>query len=601
MKATILALAALLSQASAFSPTSAGTACRFNAVDAASSTCLFGTNRRARRKTKQTQGNSRPNSFYDAINDVDDEDGKVKKKKKVPDEPKKESVVSSASVTDAVSMDDQRPSVSTIVLDEQTGIERIQQGRYVMDVATRKAVQLSDLGPMYRMAQMFPGVAPDIREKHRLDWNTVEVPEIIEKLRQACLTTVKDEETGEESIDIPPHPRVTDEALDFVTANRDLLGPRMTKTLGRLKLRAQSQMDKEEALQMRKLWKHFMTVDESITAAFRQMLMDAEGNVGPNFGNLDLMSFCNGHLYERTANYLVLKGMVAHWEKKVRDAEYVENTPETRSNFMEVLMVGDPKRYLPDPPIIFRFDEVVRITLMAQNMTAQFVATPQLYDDLPPEVRFVEAASSIKGGTALRKFMVEDFCPAEEITPDALREGLRRLDIQLGNMQIDPYGDLKNVVNRLCEAVSVGTDDERDPYIPYLNNLDQNGPGFFETYTFNHDRQSLVRFLDSAKEIQQGGIGPTGNLLDQLSNEASNLFGFGKAKPQVREKASKEEQEYSAPQKRACGRPHNVGWLDLLGDEEMNGGSSGDPEDEVYESDNWREIISNRQRIGGPQ
>jgi len=28
----------------------------------------------------------------------------------------------------------------------------------------------------------------------------------------------------------------------------------------------------------------------------------------------------------------------------------------------------------------------------------------------------------------------------------------------------------------------------------------------------------LVRFLDSAKEIQQGSIGPTSNLLDQLSN-----------------------------------------------------------------------------------
>ena len=85
-------------------------------------------------------------------------------------------------------------------------------------------------------------------------------------------------------------------------------------------------------------------------------------------------------------------------------------------------------------------------------------------------------------------------------------------------MQIDPYGDLKNVVGRLCEAVSVRTDDERDPYVDYLYNLDKTGPGFFQTYTFNHDRQSLVRFLDSAKEIQQGGIGPTGNLFDQLSN-----------------------------------------------------------------------------------
>ena len=456
---------------------------------------------------KKQQGNSRPNAFYDAI----DNKGKETEEEKS----KQEDVVSGASMSDAVG-DGSRPAVSTIVVDEATGIERIQQGEYVMDVATRKAVQLSDLGPQYRMAQMFPGVPPEIREKYRFDKKTVEVTDMVQKLREISLATIKDEETGEETLGFPKRPN--DDAVDFFLANRDMFGPRMTKALGRLKLRAQSEMNKEQALEYRQLWKHYMIIDESVSAPFRQMLLDAEGKIGPNFGNLDLQAFCSGDLYERTANYLVLKGMVAHWEKKVRDAEYIENTEETRTNFIQVLMMGDPKRFLPDPPIIFRFDEVVRITLMAQNMTAEFVNTPELYNDLPPEVRFVEAASFIKGGTALRQFMIEEFCPAEGIDADSLREGLRRLDVALANMQIDPYGDIKNVVNRLCEAVSVGSDDERDPYIPYLNNLDADGPGFFQTYTFNHDRQSLVRFLDNAKEIQQGGIGPTGNLFDQLSN-----------------------------------------------------------------------------------
>jgi len=544
-------------------------------------------NRKARRQSRKNQGNSRPNAINEALEDKKNEEGR-----------KDESVVSGASMSDAIA-EGKRPAVSTIVVDEATGIERIQQGEYVMDVATRKAVKLSDLGPMYRLAQMFPGVPPEVREKYRFDKNTVEVPEMVEKLREVCLAPIKDEKTGEETMGYPKIPN--DAALDFVTANRDLLGPRMTKTLGRLKLRAQSEMKKDEASELRNLWKHFMIIDESLSAPFRQILLDSEAKIGPNFGNLDLNSFCRGELYERTANYLVLKGMVAHWEKKVRDAEYIENTEETRSNFIEVLMVGDPKRFLPDPPIIFRYDEVVRITLMAQNMTAEFVNTPDLFDDLPAEVRFVEAASFIKGGTALRKFMIEEFCPAEEITPEGLREGLRRLDVALSNMQIDPYGDIKNVVGRLCEAVSVGSDDARDPYIPYLNNLDSDGPGFFQTYTFNHDRQSLVRFLDSAKEIQQGGIGPTGNLFDQLSNEATNLFGFGGGgeKKEQELKKSLQEEEYKVPDKRACGRPHNLGWLDLLGDEEMNGGVAADPEDEVYESDNWREVISQRQKIGG--
>lgn len=597
MKATILSYVSVgtillggtqISLVSAFSPSLTSPILVGKNVQGpiSSSTSLFGKNRQARRMQKKAQGKSRPNNFYDAVAGDD--------KAVNGDKPKQEDVVSAASVSDA--RVDSRPAVSTIVIDEATGIERIQQGQYVMDVATRKAVKLSDLGPMYRMAQMFPGVPPDVREKYRMDKYTVEVPEMVERLRQVCLAPVKNEETGEEIMDYPKKPK--DEAFDFVLANRDMLGLNMKKTLGRLKLRAQSQLKKEEAIELRNLWKHFIIVDESISAPFRQMLMDAEARVGPNFGNLDLKSFCGKELYERTASYLVLKGMVAHWEKKLRDAEYVENTPETRSNFIEILMVGDPKRYLPDPPIIFRYDEVVRITLMAQNMTAQFVNTPDLFNDLPPEVRFLEAASFIKGGTALRKFMIEEFCPAEGITPEGLREGLRRLDAQLSNMQIDPYGDIKNVVGRLCDAVAVGSDDERDPYVPYLCNLDKNGPGYFQTYTFNHDRQSLVRFLDSAKDVQQGGIGPTGNLLDQLSNEASNLFGLGKKPEEVKEKSV--EQEYKVPEVRAAGRPHNLGWLDLLGDEEITGGSSDKFDDEVYESDDWREVIARKQRIGGP-
>mmetsp|Transcript_21009 Transcript_21009/g.31561 ORF Transcript_21009/g.31561 Transcript_21009/m.31561 type:complete len:610 (-) Transcript_21009:62-1891(-) len=519
-----------------------------------------------------------------------------------PPEEEEPKLLSGDSISDARVRMDARPDVSSIVVDEQTGIERIQQGKYVMDVVTRKAVQLSSLGPMYRLAQMFPGVQPELRDLYRFDWSKAEVGDMIEQLRDACSVKESDgikDDDGNLVVGIPPHPVVTNAGLDFVLANRDYLGPRMKKTLGRLKLQAQSQGDVKAASEYRQLWKHYMTIDDSLSAPFKQMIMDAEGRVGPNFGNLDLRSFCGTEVYERTASYLVLKGMVAHWEKKVRDAEYVERTPETRSNFIDVLMVGDPKRYLPDPPIIFRYDEVVRITLMAQNMTAQFVNTPELFDDLPVEVRFFEAATFIKGGTTLRQFMIEDFCPAEGITPEGLREGLRRLEVQLSNMQIDPYGDLKNVMSRLVDTMAVGTDDARDPYVSYLYSTGKDGPGYFQTYTFNHDRQSLVRFLDNAKEIQQGSIGPTSNLIDQLSNEANNLFGFG-PKPEEMKKQIKNE-VYKVPDKRSCGRPHNTGWLDLLGDEEVNGGSStktsDDPEDEVYESDNWREVISQRQKI----
>lgn len=455
--------------------------------------------RKARRTEKvEKQGKNRP-QFFDAIEE--DEDGKPKKKVSPPSEEgppngdQDDSDERQRRAELAREKMEQRPDVSTMIVDDETGIEVVAQGKNVMDVVTRKAVKLSDLGPEYRLAQMFPGVPPQIREQHRFDWKTVEVPEMVEALRKACSVKLPDGSVG-----IPPHPSVANKAIDFVIANRDLLGFRMKKTLGRLQMRSMWKGNVEEARGNKKLWKNFLTLENHISAPFRQMVQDAEGRVGPNFGNLDLMSFCDGELYERIANYLVLKGMVAHWEKKVKDADYVEKNPQTKENFMSVLAKGDPKRYLPDPPILFTLRECTQVCAMAQQMCKKFVETEELFDDFPPEMRFLEKALTIKGGTPLRRYMVEEFCPQEDITPEALREGMRRLHQQLDNMQIDPYADLTNVLEKLMFALAVGSDDELDPYQPYLGSTDPRGPGYFQTYTFNHDKLSLVRFLDGQYE-----------------------------------------------------------------------------------------------------
>ena len=432
-----------------------------------------------------------------------------------------ESVTSAASVSDMpIAPGQQQPDVTTVVTDPETGIARIQQGKYVMDKVTGKAVVLSSLGPEYRLAQMFPGVPPDVRSKHRFDWNKVTVPEMVQKLEAACTVPLKNSQSGKEWLGIPPHPQISNPAVDFVLANRDFLGHRMKKTLGRLKLRAQSQFKKEDALRYRTLWKHFLLLEDHVSAPFRQILLNAEAKIGPNFGNLDVKSYCDGELYERTANYLVLKSMVAHWEKKYQDAQALESIPAEEENFLAQLYIGDPKRYLPDPPIIFRLNEVSRIVIMAQKMCKAFVETGELFDDLPPEVRFVEKALSIQGGTALRKYMLEEFCPENNVDPASLREGLRRLYQQMFNMQIDPYGDLTMTLWNLCVASSVGTDDARDPYEEYIANVKGTGyetnPGYFQTYTFDHDKNSLVRFLDNAKKIERGTAGSTEDIQRQI-------------------------------------------------------------------------------------
>ena len=465
-----------------------------------SSTALTMAKKRVAKKIQNVErlGQGRSKEYYDAI-----EDAAGRKKKVIPppseqeppqqqQQPEGEEDERSKYLAEAQRRMDQRPEISTMILDERSGTEVLAQGRYVMDVVTRKAVKLSDLGPEYRLAQMFPGVPPGIREKYRFDWKTCQVPQMVDALREACSVKLEDGNRG-----IPPHPSVANKAIDFVLANRDLLGSKMKKTLGRLTLRAMWKNDKELAQELQNLWKNFLTLENHISAPFRQIMQDAEGRIGPNFGNLDLMKFANGDLYERVGNYIVLKAMVAHWEKKVIDADYIEKTPQTKENFVSMLSKGDPKRFLPNPPILFTLKECTQVCAMAQQMCKVFVENEKLFSDMPPEIVFLEESLKIKGGTALRKYMIEEFCPARGITPEGLREGMRRLYQQLENMQIDPYGDLTNKLEDLFHAMAVGTDDERDPYFDYLANIDSNGPGYFQTYTFNHAKQSIVRFLDN--------------------------------------------------------------------------------------------------------
>jgi len=230
---------------------------------------------------------------------------------------------------------------------------------------------------------------------------------------------------------------------------------------------------------------------------------------------------------------------------------------------------------------------------MAQKMCQTFVNNSALFNDLPPKVRFVERALGIQGGTTLRKYMLEDFCPTNNVDPASLREGLRRLYAQMFNMQLDPYADLTMTLWNLCVATAVGTNEARDPYADYIANVRGTNygtnPGYFQTYTFDHDKNSLVRFLDSAKLIERGTAGSTEDVTRQIQGEALQLLGFsfGGGRPPSSSSntarkmgdtmmAEQQQKGYVVPEDRALGRPHMMGWLDLLGkDEELTGGSGG--------------------------
>jgi hypothetical protein len=545
-----------------------------------SASALFGKRRQTQRKKKQSQQRSK--QFYDAIDDAEgkrmngEANGPSTATTPPPQDDKQK-----AAMEEAQRRYDQRPEVTTMIIDEETGTEIIAQGQKVMDVVTRKAVKLSNLGADARLAQMFPGVPPEIREKYRVDWKTIDAPELVELLKDACMTDLEDGNRG-----IPPHPSLTNKGIDFILANRDRLGYRMMKTLPRWTFNAASGGNIAEAKEVwNKLHINYMTMENYISGPFRQIMQDAEGRVGPNFGNLEILSFCDGDLYERIGNYLVLKGMVAHWEKKVVDADFLENDPDEEMK----LYRGDPKRYLKDSPILFTLKECTQVCAMAQQMCKLFVEEERLFADFPPEIVFLEEALKIKGGTALRKYMIDEFCPARGITPEGLREGVRRLGQQLDNMQIDPYADITMKIELLYKAMSVGTDDALDPYAKYLGveaAEDPSNPGYFETYTFNHPQKSLVRFMDDTYP-SVGGLGSLigpppakaeseveekSNPFEGLSNGLNNLMGQIQGERTLRVEPSyfEDDAPYVVPKERAMGRKHDQGWFEELNAEDPN-------------------------------
>jgi len=504
---------------------------------------------------------TRDKKFRDAVTTDDDDDDKDGKSK-----PFLESNVadSNAAGEEMERRMLSRPDVSNLYVDEETGMEIIQQGRFVMDVITRQAIQLNP-NPQLRMAQMFPGIPREVRDEHRFDWSSCEVPAMIDSLKAAC--SVKDE--------LPTAPSVTNKGIDFVLANRDLLGHRMSKTMGKLMMRAAWLEEKDQMRSYRNLMQNFLTIENYISAPFRQIIMDVELEIGPNFGNLDLEKYVGSEQYQRSAAYLVLKGMQCTWEKKLRDAEVIENTVQTESNYYKILATGDPRRYHPEPEVIWEMKECARVCAMSIEMVKTFVGNEKMFNDLPVELRFLEAALSIQGGVALRKFIDEDFCPKEEITPEALREGMRRLLAQLDSMYLDPYADIRNVVDKLQRAMVIGTDDARSPYDPYLNDLSSESPGYFQTYTFNHGPMSLVRFLDTKKFDPE----KQNNDKEEDENPFTSFFqdfgGNSKPKNKIQASPFDDSGEYIVPKGRSLGRPHNMNWLESL--DEME-----DAEDGVF-------------------
>lgn len=64
------------------------------------------------------------------------------------------------------------------------------------------------------------------------------------------------------------------------------------------------------------------------------------------------------------------------------------------------------------------------------------------------------------------------------------------------------------------------------------------------------------------------------------------MGGGGSPNPNAPRDETKVQKAYVVPEDRAVGRPHMLGWLDILGDDEEGGKMT----EESFESDKWEEV-----------
>ena len=87
-------------------------------------------------------------------------------------------------------------------------------------------------------------------------------------------------------------------------SNRDLLGPKFKKTLTRLKLKSQSLDNISAAKEYRSIRNAYLILENKISSPFRQIVLEREVKIGPNFSNLDLKSYVGRHGYEINGSWI---------------------------------------------------------------------------------------------------------------------------------------------------------------------------------------------------------------------------------------------------------------------------------------------------------
>uniref|UniRef100_A0A7S4D4Y1 Uncharacterized protein n=1 Tax=Heterosigma akashiwo TaxID=2829 RepID=A0A7S4D4Y1_HETAK len=267
------------------------------------------------------------------------------------------------------------------------------------------------------------------------------------------------------------------EALSaFVVDNKDLLGVKARKVLTSLKLRAQQQFDKNKARYYDDMRRALILKENTLMAPFRLLMMRTEERLAPMMGNMEPEKWAGQDRADYLATWLLLKAAVAEWEKRraqlKSDIEFMETVLKN-----VWLTEGREQRQL---------ESAEYMCALVQGMSLKLAERPELFDQLPPEARFLEQALRMNTGTEVRQYALQEFLPREGLdgVPELVAR-VRALGVATEFLSAKTFTSINVAIEEVVACLTAGTPEQADLYVRAFNT----GNIGFRTYKVTIDKE----------------------------------------------------------------------------------------------------------------
>lgn len=329
---------------------------------------------------------------------------------------------------------------------------------------------------------VFPRPSAEVRSKWRLSWG----PDTTHENLLAAMDAA--DNVGPAAV------------KDFLLANYDQLGLRLSLMLSGMKLHAQFKKDQAQMQRFADLRFSFVTAEEVQQLGLAQLMTETEQQMRPITQDLNLLKAIPGQAPSKVcAIWILLKAAVTAWQDKVEKAQ----------GELDLLKANAGKSIPREGVEEFKIEQKelqlqdMRESMQSWQQISGIMGNDERFKSkLRPELRFLDAAFGMKGDAEVRNFAVKTFCEEQGWEFDQLREEVRRIRGAIERLPFDNYAGLSRAVMRISRIL----DDGKSDNVNVFRSAEAAGQTYFETYTLldEPNKNEFIRFSDYVRQKKFG-------------------------------------------------------------------------------------------------